>query len=146
MASYLEAYHRETEERALARIQFLYPGSRVYLPNAPWKEPDDPFWFAFQILTGKSMRMNLGGRFFERTSQILQIECWGQKESGDRGVITRAETIAREFAHQSFRIDNLQTVRYFGPEMKPGTDNPGGKVRAIFSVTGYRDVDIPSSS
>lgn len=133
-------FQRAMEMVFFPRINAIYPGVKIYTPNAKWIEPKDEFYFAFHLMSGDGKNTNLGTQKWERTPVILHLQVYCPTEVYDRKATEMAEVGARLFAQSEFRIGPGHRVIWRAPTIKTSQDPRNGKYRVIASLNGDRDL------
>jgi hypothetical protein len=143
MTTPVSDFHRLMEQTFFAGRDQFYPGTKIYTPNAKWKEPQNENWFAFYNLSGDTFNASLKP-LVERTAVVLHISVYTPVETYERSALEMAETAARWFANKDFKVDFFQDAKFRAANIKTSPDPKTGKFRVIATVPGWRDVRNPT--
>jgi hypothetical protein len=139
MNAHIADFHKLMEETFFAKVAEIYPGTKIYTPNAKWIEPANAYWFAFWIIGGDTFNASLKP-LVERTAIVIHISVYAPPETNERAAIEMAETASRWFSNQDFKVSFFQDAKFRAANTKTSPDPKSGKFRVISTVPGWRDV------
>lgn len=133
-------FHKTIEETFFARIRAIYPGIKIYTPNAKWTEPVNEIFIALHILNGEGFNTAIGNAKWERHPFVIHIAVYAPGESNERQAWERAESAARIFANTEIRLGPQHKALFRAPSVQaiPDPQQPT-KYRVIGKVPGWRD-------
>lgn len=124
----VEEFRAYVEPRFAEEFSALYP-HKIQFPNIKFAPPKNAPYVAFNNLMGDMIPVTLGSVKFDRHIGILQVDVLVPEETGGRDAGLIAEHCAGLFGNLTFRISDVQVVRF-----KPSTVRTMGAQNGWFRV------------